>query len=220
MTEARLSSPARVLVLGIGNLLWADEGFGVRCVEFLAQGWRFPASVTLMDGGTQGLYLLPYVREADALLVFDALDYGDPPGTLREITGEDVPRFMGVKKMSLHQTGFQEVLAAASLLGGLPRELVLLGVQAENLEDYGGSLTPAAREKLPAAAARGLDWLARWGVPGTPVSPEKAGESAPPFLGAPLALPAYETGRPSPAAVWRHGDARFFAPPPTRPGGA
>src|SRR5574343_125316 len=75
----------RILVLGIGNILWADEGFGVRCVEALNAGWQFPPQVTLMDGGTQGLYLLPYVQEADCLLVFDAVDYGDEPGKLRDV---------------------------------------------------------------------------------------------------------------------------------------
>ncbi|HNI09025.1 MAG TPA: HyaD/HybD family hydrogenase maturation endopeptidase, partial [Thiobacillaceae bacterium] len=102
-----MDTSPRVLVLGIGNLLWADEGFGVRCVEALAERYSVPPQVTLMDGGTQGLYLLPYVEEADCLLVFDAVDYGDPPGTLRIVEGAEVPRFMGAKKMSLHQTGFQ-----------------------------------------------------------------------------------------------------------------
>ena len=64
------------LILGIGNLLWADEGFGVRCVEALAAAWELPATVTVMDGGTQGLYLLPYVSAARRLIVFDAVDYG------------------------------------------------------------------------------------------------------------------------------------------------
>ena len=73
----------RTLVLGIGNVLWADEGFGVRCVETLAEGWRFGPEVTLLDGGTQGLYLLPFLEDADALLVFDAVDYGLAPGTLK-----------------------------------------------------------------------------------------------------------------------------------------
>ena len=59
-----------ILVLGIGNVLWADEGFGVRAVAALNGGWRFPESVTLMDGGTQGLYLLPHVQAARRLLVF------------------------------------------------------------------------------------------------------------------------------------------------------
>ena len=64
------------LILGIGNVLWADEGFGVRCVEHLADRWSFGPDVTVLDGGTQGLYLLPFLEEADALIVFDAVDYG------------------------------------------------------------------------------------------------------------------------------------------------
>ena len=61
-------------------MLWADEGFGVRAVAALNDGWRFPESVTLMDGGTQGLYLLPYVQAARRMLVFDAIDYALEPG--------------------------------------------------------------------------------------------------------------------------------------------
>ena len=55
----------RVLVLGIGNLLWADEGFGVRAVEALHQRHAMPTGVSLVDGGTQGLYLLDHVCDAD-----------------------------------------------------------------------------------------------------------------------------------------------------------
>jgi hydrogenase maturation protease len=144
----------RILVLGIGNILWADEGFGVRCVEALNAGWQFPPQVTLMDGGTQGLYLLPYVQEADCLLVFDAVDYGDEPGKLREVIGDQVPRFMGAKKMSLHQTGFQEVLMAAELTNKLPKELVLIGVQPEELEDYGGSLRDIVKAQMQPARVK------------------------------------------------------------------
>ena len=121
-----------ILILGIGNLLWADEGFGVRCIERLNQGYRFPEGVTLMDGGTQGLYLVQHVQQADCLIVFDAIDYGLPPGTLKVVRDADVPKFMGAKRMSLHQTGFQEVLAIAEFTGSFPRELLLVGVQPGN----------------------------------------------------------------------------------------
>jgi len=196
--------PLRILVLGIGNLLWADEGFGVRALEALAEGWNFPDNVTLLDGGTQGLYLLPYVQEADALLVFDAVDYGDPPGTLREVEGDAVPRFMGAKKMSLHQTGFQEVLFAAELTGKLPEKRVLLGVQPETLEDFGGSLSQIVREKIPQALERALFWLAQWNAPGA--AKEARGENHTDAL----SLTAYEAGRPAASCAWRKGDARFL----------
>jgi hydrogenase maturation protease len=195
----------RILVLGIGNILWADEGFGVRCVEALNAGWEFPPQVELMDGGTQGLYLLPYVQEADCLLVFDAVDYSDPPGSLREVVGDQVPRFMGVKKMSLHQTGFQEVLMAAELTGKLPAELVLIGVQPEELEDYGGSLRDVVKAQMPAALELAFSWLARWGA--IPVVREVTAER---INNSALAIDLYEGERPPADQAYRLGDARFL----------
>ena len=195
----------RILVLGIGNILWADEGFGVRCVEALNAGWQFPPQVTLMDGGTQGLYLLPYVQEADCLLVFDAVDYGDPPGTLREVVGNEVPRFMGAKKMSLHQTGFQEVLMAAELIGKLPAELVLIGVQPEELEDFGGSLRDVVKAQMAPALNLALGWLARWGS-----RPEARAVGGEPINDNALAMDRYEGGRPPADQACRLGDARFL----------
>ena len=126
----------RVLVLGIGNILWADEGFGVRAVEEFDRRFETPDNVTVLDGGTQGLYLVHFVEEADYLLVFDAIDYSLPPGELKLVLDDEVPKFTGAKKMSLHQTGFQEVLSAADLLGRYPRE--------------------ARADRLPARGPRGL----------------------------------------------------------------
>ena len=118
-----------ILVLGIGNLLWADEGFGVRCVEALREGWDFAPHVQLVDGGTQGLYLLPLVQGAERLLILDAIDYGLPGGSLKLVENDEVPRFLCARKMSLHQTGFQEVLMLAQLSGHYPKEVLLIGCQ-------------------------------------------------------------------------------------------
>ncbi|MBK8759015.1 MAG: HyaD/HybD family hydrogenase maturation endopeptidase [Sulfuritalea sp.] len=193
-----------VLVLGIGNLLWADEGFGVRCVEKLAAEWQVPQGVTVMDGGTQGLYLLPYVQGAKRLIVFDAVDYGLPPGTMKRVEGDEVPRFMGAKKMSLHQTGFQEVIAAADLTGQLPESLLLIGVQPEELEDYGGSLRDVVKARLGDAVAMAVAALRDWGFAVSPRDSEVgAGGTA-------LGMSAYEAGRPSAEAASRIGDARLF----------
>lgn len=194
-----------VLVLGIGNLLWADEGFGVRCAQKLAAEWQVPAGVTIMDGGTQGLYLLPYVQGARRLIVFDAIDYGLPPGTMKRVEGDEVPRFMGAKKMSLHQTGFQEVIAAADLTGQLPESLLLIGVQPEELEDYGGSLRPVVKARLDDAVAMAVAQLRDWGH-AIEVRKAKVGADA-----TALEMGAYESGRPSADAASRIGDDRFMA---------
>ena len=155
----------RVLVLGIGNILWADEGFGVRVVEEFHRRYVVPDNVTLLDGGTQGLYLVNFVQETDYLIVFDAIDYGVEPGTLKLVRDHEVPKFTGVKKMSLHQTGFQEVLSAADLLGQYPERLALIGCQALDLENWGGPLTEVVRGQIMPAIETACAVLAEWGVP-------------------------------------------------------
>ncbi len=196
-----------VLVLGIGNLLWADEGFGVRCVEAFDSAFDAPDNVLVMDGGTQGLYLLPYVEAAKKLVVFDAIDFGFQPGTLKQLEGRDVPAFMGAKKMSLHQTGFQEVLAAAQLVGRYPDELVLIGCQPVELEDYGGSLRDEVKAQVGPAVRLASDWLRARGIEPRPRTDRDAEAR---LNAGSLSLDAYETGRPSEVEACRVGDDRFF----------
>lgn len=158
------SSQDRILVLGIGNILWADEGFGVRVVEEFHRRYAVPDNVTILDGGTQGLYLVNYLEEADRLIVFDAIDYGLEPGELKLVRDDEVPRFTGAKKMSLHQTGFQEVISAADLLGRCPKHLVLIGCQPLDLEDWGGPLTAPVRDQIASAIDVACRILTEWGV--------------------------------------------------------
>lgn len=196
-----------ILVLGIGNLLWADEGFGVRCVEAFDQAYAVPDNVLVMDGGTQGLYLLPYVEAAKKLVVFDAIDFGYTPGTLKQLEDRDVPAFMGAKKMSLHQTGFQEVLAAAQLVGRYPEELVLIGCQPVELEDYGGSLRDEVKAQVEPAIRLASEWLRARGIE---LRPREARDAGARLNAGSLSLDAYEAGRPSEADACRVGDDRFL----------
>ena len=203
MTETVLShadgdpGAYETLVLGIGNVLWADEGFGIRAVEALNARYAFPDDVRLMDGGTQGIFLLPWVTSAGRLLIFDAVDFGMEPGTLCKVKDDEVPRFMGAKKVSMHQAGFQEVLSSATLSGALPGELVLIGVQPELLNDYGGSLTASVKARIDEAVELACGVLRCWGIEAserdTPLeSPELTGPGA-------LDIRDYEEGRPPPA---------------------
>ncbi len=197
------------LVLGIGNVLWADEGFGVRCVEALHERYDAPPGVRFVDGGTQGLYLVSLVREVERLLVLDAVDFGDPPGTLHVLVGAEVPRYAIAKKLSMHQVGFQDVLAAAELLGAAPREVVLVGVQPAVLEDFGGSLTPTVAARLDEALDAAVRQLTQWGFA---LSPRVT--TAEPLLGPGLDRSAYEAQRPSADEACRFGDARVLAQRP------
>ncbi len=195
-------------MLGIGNVLWADEGFGVRCIEALQQRYEFAPHVQLIDGGTQGLYLVQHVQQADRLLIFDAIDYGLAPGELKLVENEDVPRFMGAKKMSLHQTGFQEVLMLALLTEKYPKQVLLIGCQPEEIEDYGGSLRPVVKQALEDALALGVDALRRWGARPEPRRRPLTEVETVTF--SELALGRYESQRPPEDLACRTGDARFM----------
>ncbi|HLF96594.1 MAG TPA: HyaD/HybD family hydrogenase maturation endopeptidase [Methylococcaceae bacterium] len=195
----------RILILGIGNLLWADEGFGVRVVQELARRCRFPPEVTLLDGGTQGLGLIPYVQECDVLVIADAVDFHQAPGSLLEVHDDQVPQYLSAGKLSLHQVSFQEVLALCGLMGRGPSRLCLIGVQPVVLEDYGGSLTPQVKDQLEPALARILAYLQSLGV--AVLQREGAPDTGP------LDMDGYEQQRPSPEKACRIGDARWFTAP-------
>ena len=182
------------LVLGIGNVLYADEGFGVRAVETLNARYALPDSVRVMDGGTKGIFLLPWVCSAERLLILDAVDFGMAPATLKLVRGDDVPCFMGAKKVSMHQAGFQEVLASARLADSLPLELALVGVQPELLDDYGGSLTAGVRGRIDEAVEVACEVLRGWGiVPQPRENPLSGAEHIGPTA---LDMSEYELGRP------------------------
>jgi hydrogenase maturation protease len=195
-----------VLVLGIGNMLWADEGFGVRALEELHRRYWMPEQVSLVDGGTQGMYLLDRVCAADFVLVLDAIDYGLRPGSLRIFRDEAVPAWSDTM-MSLHQATFQELLTMARLRGHFPSRITLIGVQPERLDDLGGSLSPCVRDRIDEAVELAAAELRTWGV-----RPEL--RDSPPddsVLAAPLSIDAYEAGRPSANDACRIGDERVLA---------
>lgn len=199
-----MTAEPHILLLGIGNVLWADEGFGVRVIERLQKSYSFPDNVKVMDGGTQGVYLVEHVQAADVLIVFDAIDYGLQPATLKCLENDEVPNFLGAKKMSLHQTGFQEVLAMAQMLGDYPQHLLLIGVQPEELEDYGGSLRANVKAQIQPAIELALAYLQNFGV-----IVEASGQDL--ELSDPvLNIQRYEQERPSAELACRIGDERIL----------
>lgn len=152
----------KTIVLGIGNTLWADEGFGPKVVASLSASGVIPADVELVDGGTQGLYLLPLIQDAGRLVVFDAVDFGKQAGEIIVLRDDEIPAFFGQRPLSLHQTGFTDVLAAAALTGALPQAITLIGVQFGDIETWGGELSPAVAAAIGPAIELGRLELESW----------------------------------------------------------
>jgi len=207
MNDESLAPQRRIVVLGVGNLLWADEGFGVRCVEALGEAFDLPADVALMDGGTLGLALVPELLDATHVLLFDAVEHRGEPGELVVARDDEVPALMSSNKMSLHQVGVNDIFASLDLLGHKPEHVTVVGIRPVLLADYGGSLTERVREQLPAALALGIDELRRWGVD---VRERSGGPARDVVIGA-ISQDRYESGRPSPEVACRVGDERFLA---------
>ncbi|MBM7865738.1 HyaD/HybD family hydrogenase maturation endopeptidase [Heliobacterium gestii] len=164
--EKKQDKERKIIIMGLGNLLFTDEGLGVHAIRRMEAGYDFAPEVELIDGGTLGLLLLDHLEEASHFLCIDAVNAGKAPGTLVRLEKEQLPSYLGVK-MSQHQMGFQEVLALANLRGTLPAEMVLIGVQPESLE-WGTELSPTVAAVLPGVIEAALEQLVHWGLPATP----------------------------------------------------
>lgn len=151
-----------ILVLGLGNALMNDDALGVRAVAELQRRYLFPAGVTVIDGGTLGLDLLPLLEGVERLLIVDAVDMGAVPGSRFRLCGDDVPRAFA-SKLSVHQMGVQDLLAVAELQGHVPRELVVHGVQPASIE-MEMQLSPPVAAAMEALLAGIVAELEGWGV--------------------------------------------------------
>lgn len=119
----------RTAVLGLGNPLFADDGAGVAALERLGP---VPEEVEVLEGATDGLRLLAWLRGVRRLLVLDAVEAGQPPGTVLRLEGEALAGLPGGG--GVHRLGLPDLLASLEMLGEGPEETVLLGVQPGVLE--------------------------------------------------------------------------------------
>ncbi len=155
----------KIAVLGIGNILLSDEGIGVRVVEAIRERYEFPGSVEIIDGGTMGLDLLPFIEGKDSVLILDAVNIEKPPGTIVKIEGDEIPKFLSMK-ISVHQIGLPDMLSAAKLMGIMPEEICLIGIQPKNMET-GLLLSDDVGDKLDSLIEIAMNKLEEWGIKAT-----------------------------------------------------
>jgi hydrogenase maturation protease len=154
------------VVIGLGNVVLSDDGLGVHAVNRLRRRFEPRDGVELVEGGTAGLLLLPYLADSRRVIIVDAIDLGASPGTLVRLRGEDWASAFQVG-MTPHDVGLVDLLAAAQLSGAWPEQLVLHGAQVGSTA-IGTELTePLAAAVDPLVDAIAAD-LAHWGVPIAP----------------------------------------------------
>jgi hydrogenase maturation protease len=155
--------PPRIAVIGLGNVLLGDDGFGPFVVGQLATQWDVPESVTLIDGGTPGLGLVTLLADCDEAILVDCVAATGCPGELRSYTDEELRTLPLKPRVSPHDPAVQEALAITQLLGHGPRRVSLIGVIPEVLE-VGTDLSAPVLASAPVAVALVVEALANAGA--------------------------------------------------------
>ena len=153
---------ADVTILGVGNVILRDEGFGVRVAEYLDAHYEFPENVQIVDGGTLGIELTQYITGTNKLLVIDSINGGAEPGTLFRFHNDAVMDHFQ-EKVSAHEVGIQDVLALLTVTGHKIPEVIVIGAQPYDLE-AGVELSDGMQKLLPQVVAQALDELKAWGI--------------------------------------------------------
>jgi hydrogenase maturation protease len=138
--------PHKVLILGVGNLLLQDDGFGVHLINAL-KNTVLPENVTLLEAGTVSHQLIPMLHEIDRLIVIDVVEAGDTPGSLFRFSPDDM-RFTTEHRVSLHQISLIDVLHMAELTGSKP-QTVIIGVQPKDTTSWSLELSDELKAVIP-----------------------------------------------------------------------
>jgi hydrogenase maturation protease len=152
------------MVLGIGNVLHGDDGFGIHVVNALnaRNDSRFAdATANLRDGGTIGLALLPEIEDSSALIVVDAAEIGAEPGTMRVMLGAEMDAQLSGRKRTVHEVSLADLMSAAELTGRKPKRRALIAVQPGST-DWQIEPTAPVTAAIPPACDAVLSLIERW----------------------------------------------------------
>lgn len=136
--------------MGIGNTLLQDDGIGVHVTEKYRSTHRSDPLINVLDGGTIGLSLLPEIEDADAVIIVDASEIGERPGTMRIFRNREINQQLSGKRRSVHEVALYDLFSAASIRGRSPAQRVLIAIQPECTE-WGLDPTPAVKAAIPMA---------------------------------------------------------------------
>jgi hydrogenase maturation protease len=168
--EPEVTEKKFITILGLGNILLQDEGFGVHFAQWFSERYRLPEQVNVIDGGTLGYVLLDTLSRCEHLIVIDVIKLKDLPGSLYRFTQEEMEIHMP-PPTSAHEVKFADVICKAELMGELP-EMTFLCIVPEKYGDLDMELTSAVKEKFPDMEKLLLKELSVHGI-----TPERAGHA-------------------------------------------
>ncbi|MDY0191138.1 MAG: HyaD/HybD family hydrogenase maturation endopeptidase [Desulfuromonas sp.] len=134
-------------IMGLGNLLLSDEGFGIHFIQYLEKNYQIPENVEVIDGGTGGILLAPFIEEHDELYVIDVVDLDDEPGSVHYFTDADVRCGDIQTRMSPHQVGMLDIIDICRISGKVPDKVHFIAVVPKSL-DSSMQLTPLLQGRI------------------------------------------------------------------------
>lgn len=155
-------SPCPAVVLGVGNVILRDEGFGVRVVEYLSKNYEFDDDVELIDGGTLGIELTKFVTGAKKLLIVDSINSGGEKGKVFRFENDEVLAHFD-DKISAHEVGIKDVLALLKVTGKYPDAVAVVGAEPYDL-GAGVGLSEKMTKLLPKVAEEAVKVLENWDI--------------------------------------------------------
>lgn len=153
---------ADISVVGIGNIIMQDEGFGVRCAEYLQKITDYPDFVQIIDGGTLGMDLMPYIAGTKKLLFIDAIDVEGNVGDFYQFTGDELNAYFK-NKITIHDVGVNDMLAVLKLTDNPIEEVIVMGIKPE-IVSMGLDMTEKVAEKVPEVAQKAKELVDKWVV--------------------------------------------------------
>jgi hydrogenase maturation protease len=152
-----------IRILGLGNVLMGDDGLGPYAVEVLRAAYDLPAHVSIVDVGTPGLDLTPFLSGADEIILIDTVRSDGAPGELRLYRREQILRYAPMPRLSPHDPGIKEALITLDMAGQAPKEVFIVGVIPESCA-MGPGLTDPVRRAVPGVLAEVFKELIRHGI--------------------------------------------------------
>ena len=160
--QLHMAKTRQVTILGLGNILLQDEGFGVHFIRWIGDRWKFPGTVELVEGGVMAYGLLGAVCGCEHLVVIDVLKTDDVPGSVYRFTLAEIEPKLP-PPTSAHEVQFLDVLCKAEMLDEAP-EVIFLCVVPENIRDMDMEMSPLMREKFPLVEELLMKELALHGI--------------------------------------------------------
>lgn len=151
----------KTLILGIGNTLLSDEGIGVHVLQALQKKYPQIKNVEYLDGGTLSFSLASWIETASRLIVLDAAEFHQAPGTIRCLHNESMDHFLGLPRRSVHEVSLLDLLDIARLTECLPEPRVLIGIQGSKF-DWGEHPSAAVAAAIPDALKEIEQQLQKW----------------------------------------------------------